>query len=168
MLFFGLFLFCLFAVGNFCKVSFVESVAIAEYSQHPKSEHVRFLNVQLSIQFQTVRYLDSVWNPNENVTFLNVWNWNVYKAQWDRISDFGRKMFGFGTLGPKLFGLSPNCQLPNVQFWTHLLRRECSKIQHAEILHAKVPILAFSRFRTPGFWHSTVQLINQGCRYRVN
>ena len=42
-----------------------------KYCQHPKSELVRFSDIQLLSQFQTVQYSDTVQNPNKNVPFSN-------------------------------------------------------------------------------------------------
>ena len=49
-------------------------IAFPNVFERPKSEHVRFSDIQLLAQFQTVRCLDSVRNPNYNeaVWFLDI------------------------------------------------------------------------------------------------
>ena len=68
--------------------------------------------------------LSEIWTKKFRFwTFLIVWNQNVHKAQWGqnvRISDIVQisdiKRSVFRQLGPKSFGLSSNCLLPNIQF----------------------------------------------------
>ena len=96
------------------------------YSQHPKSELAWFSDDSLLFHFQTVHYSNNVFEclkaeqvqgqMRQNVQILDIIvRFELLRPKPNNfvwILDINH--LDFGKLGPKISGLGPNCQQPNV------------------------------------------------------